>query len=233
MFAIVFFLSLYLQDVLGYSALGAGLRLLTLTSLVFAVPLLARSLVARRGPRLPMALGLAATSAGLLALAWADGRSGWGPLVPGLLLAGLGIGLSNPVVASVPIMVVEGRRAGMASGLSNTLRMTGLAVGIATLGAVFQARIGSALAGHEGLAQAVASRGVHAVPASSSLVPMVTDAFLSGLDLVLVIGAVITALGAVASVALVRMPAHGAAVTRPTLTQPTEGEADVEPVVAG
>jgi EmrB/QacA subfamily drug resistance transporter len=230
MFANIFFLSLYLQDVLGYSALGAGLRLLFLSSLVFAVPLLARPLVSRVGPRLPMALGLLAASAGLVALTVADDRPSWGRLVPGLVLAGLGIGLANPVVASVPIAVVEGRRAGMASGLSNTVRMTGLALGIATLGAVFQARISHALGSHDGLAPAVAARGVHAVPATSALAPQVASAFGSGLDLVLVIGAVLTLLGAIAGAALVRMPA------RPTATTSThlpEGEADVEPVVAG
>ncbi len=228
-FANLFFVSLYLQNVLGYSALGAGLRLLFLTALVFAVPLLARPMIARRGPRLAMSAGLAATSAGLLALVWADGRHGWGLLVPGLLLTGLGIGLSNPVVASVPIAVVDGQRAGMASGLSNTLRMTGLAVGIATLGAIFQARIASVL-GQDGLAQAVAARGVRAVPEDSALVPQVTHAFVSGLDVVLVIGAVIAALGALASAALVRMPGHP--VAAPSPIRP-EGEAHVEPVVAG
>jgi hypothetical protein len=88
----------------------------------------------------------------------------WLVLVPGLALTGIGIGFANPAIARVGLGVVEPQRSGMASGISNTFRIAGLATGVAALGAIFQRGLSSSLALNFGaaapqLARIVASAG--------------------------------------------------------------------------
>ena len=64
----------------------------------------------------------------------------WTVLLPGFLVAGLGIGLVNPALATAAIGVVESARAGMASGINSTFRQVGIATGIAVWGAIFEHR---------------------------------------------------------------------------------------------
>jgi EmrB/QacA subfamily drug resistance transporter len=138
MFAMFLYLTLYIQDVLGYSPLQAGLRFLPVTLLSFAVAPVAGRLSVRVPVRLLLGLGLMLVSAGLLAMTAVDAGSGWTTLIPGFVLAGAGVGLINPPLASTAIGVVHHTRSGMASGINNTFRQVGIATGIAGLGAVFQ-----------------------------------------------------------------------------------------------
>ena len=69
----------------------------------------------------------------------------WTVLLPGFLISGIGIGMTNPGIASVAIGVVEPARAGMASGINCTFRQVGIATGVAALGAIFQSRVDSKL----------------------------------------------------------------------------------------
>ena len=121
-------------------------------------------------------------------------------LIPGLLLTGLGIGVTNPTIARIALGVVAPARSGMASGINNTFRIGGLATGVAALGAIFQQKVTTSLAtnlGHPApqLAKVVASAGVRAAVAAGSSTPGIAvaahGAFLSGLRLILVIGAVV------------------------------------------
>jgi EmrB/QacA subfamily drug resistance transporter len=137
-FAMFLYLTLYIQDVLGYSPLQAGLRFLPVTLLSFAVAPVAGRLSVRVPVRLLLGSGLLLVSAGLLAMTAVDAASRWTTLIPGFLLAGAGIGLINPPLASTAIGVVHHSRSGMASGINNTFRQVGIATGIAGLGAVFQ-----------------------------------------------------------------------------------------------
>jgi EmrB/QacA subfamily drug resistance transporter len=162
MFAMFLYLTLYIQDVLGYSPLQAGLRFLPVTLISFVVAPIAGRLSVRVPVRLLLGLGLLLVSGGLLAMTAVDAGSGWTTLIPGFLLAGAGVGLINPPLASTAIGVVHYSRSGMASGINNTFRQVGIATGIAGLGAVFQHDVtrntSSALAasapGHEVLAAA-------------------------------------------------------------------------------
>jgi Major Facilitator Superfamily len=138
MFAMFLYLTLYIQDVLGYSPLQAGLRFLPVTLLSFAVAPIAGRLSVRVPVRLLLGAGLLLVSGGLLTMTAVDASSGWTTLIPGFLLAGAGIGLINPPLASTAIGVVHFSRSGMASGINNTFRQVGIATGIAGLGAVFQ-----------------------------------------------------------------------------------------------
>jgi EmrB/QacA subfamily drug resistance transporter len=212
MFAMLPYLTFYLQNDLGYSPLKGGLCLLPSTVLCFIVPLSLRSVTERLSPRLVLGAGLAITAAGLAAMTVVTASSSWTVLIPGLLLTGLGIGLCNPAIARIALGVVAPARSGMASGINNTFRIGGLATGVAALGAVFQQKVTTSLAaglGHPApqLAKVVASAGVRAAVANSStpgLAAASHHAFLSGLRLILVIGTAVVAAGAIAGATLVR-----------------------------
>ena len=88
--------------------------------------------------RLLLGGGLLLVAIGLLTMTAVDASSGWTTLIPGFVLAGAGIGLINPPLASTAVGVVHHTRSGMASGINNTFRQVGIATGIAGLGAVFQ-----------------------------------------------------------------------------------------------
>lgn len=209
MFAMIPYLTLYLQNDLGYSPLGGGLRLLPATVLIFVVPLVTRSLVARIPPGAVFGVGMAITAGGLAAMRALSVDSGWTVLIPGLILTGLGIGLANPAIARVALGVVPPQRSGMASGISNTFRVAGLATGVAALGAVFESRITTSLRPDyptlaPRLGSAVASGGVRAarqtLPGHPAVVAAAHRAFVSGLDVILVIGAIVVIAGALLTV---------------------------------
>ena len=136
-FAMFLYLTLYIQDVLGYGALQAGLRFLPITLLSFIVAPIAGRLTVRVPMRLLLGGGLVLVSGGLLAMTAVDATSGWTVLIPGFVLAGAGIGMINPPLASTAIGVVHYSRSGMASGINSTFRQVGIVTGIAGLGAIF------------------------------------------------------------------------------------------------
>ncbi len=137
-FAMFLYLTLYIQDVLNYSPLQAGLRFLPVTFLSFMVAPVAGKLSVRVPVRLLLGTGLLLAGVGLLAMTSVSAGSSWTVLIPGFVLGGAGIGLINPPLASTAIGVVPHERSGMASGINSTFRQMGIATGIAGLGAVFQ-----------------------------------------------------------------------------------------------
>lgn len=134
------FLSLYVQNTLGYSALGAGVRFLPFTVVTVAVALAASRLLGRIPSRLLLAVTAAFAAAGLAAMAHLNATSTWTALIAGFVLGGVGLGLVSTVVNQVALDAVAPERAGMASGATNALKQVGVAVGVAALGAVFIAR---------------------------------------------------------------------------------------------
>jgi EmrB/QacA subfamily drug resistance transporter len=138
MFSMFLYLTLYIQDVLGYTPLQAGLRFLPITLLSFFVAPLSGRLSVRVPIRLLLGCGLILVGIGLLTMTAVDANSDWTVLIPGFILAGAGIGLINPPLASTAVGVVHHSRSGMASGINNTFRQVGIATGIAGLGAIFQ-----------------------------------------------------------------------------------------------
>ncbi len=141
MFSMFLYLTLYIQDVLGYSPLQAGLRFLPITLLSFVVAPLSGRLSVRVPVRVLIGCGMVLVSIGLAAMTAVEPSSGWTVLIPGFILAGAGIGLINPPLASTAVGVVHHSRSGMASGINNTFRQVGIATGIAGLGAVFQHQV--------------------------------------------------------------------------------------------
>jgi MFS transporter len=140
LFALFLYLTLYLQNYLGYSPLQAGLRYLPITLVPFLVAPLAVALMARIPARALMAIGLAGVGAGLALMAGLSAHSSWTALLPGFIVAGIGVGLLNPVIADVAVSVVSKDRSGMAAGINDTFRQVAIAVGVAAWGAIFLAR---------------------------------------------------------------------------------------------
>lgn len=198
MFGMFPYLSIYLQDVRGYSPLAAGVRFLPMTAFVFAVPLATRRLAARLPLRTTVGVGFAFVAAGLaLMAALVTTDSGWTRLLPGLVVAGIGIGLANPALAAGALRVVDPARSGMASGINNTFRLGGVAIGVALLGALLENRVAAALGA--GLGNAVSSAGTRAVAGHPTLVHPARAAFVGALDDLLLLGAIVLAAGFVVS----------------------------------
>jgi predicted MFS family arabinose efflux permease len=189
MFALFPFLSIYLQDIDGYSPLGAGLRFLPITAFVFVVPLVTRKYAARVQLWLLLGGSLSIVAVGLALMELVSVGSSWTVLLAGFVVCGIGIGLANPTIAGAALRVVDPARTGMASGISNTCRLGGLAVGVAALGVLLQHRIGVhlAAAGYHGksVSAAVASSGLRAAAGDARLARAADVAFVSGLRLVL------------------------------------------------
>jgi DHA2 family methylenomycin A resistance protein-like MFS transporter len=125
----LFVLTLFLQDVQGRSALGAGVAILPAFGLLSATAPLSGRLVGRVGPRGPMVAGLLGAAAGLALLAT-------DALLAASVLWGLGLGLLTPGVVAAAMGAVEPDRAGLAAAVNNTARQAGGAIGIAASGAV-------------------------------------------------------------------------------------------------
>jgi EmrB/QacA subfamily drug resistance transporter len=220
MFAMFLYIVLYIQNVLGFSPFDAGLRFLPLSVVSFFVAPVAGKLATRFPARALLGCGLAIVGIGLMLMSGITDSSTWTALLPGFIVAGIGIGVVNPNLAQAAIGVVHPRQSGMASGINSTFRQIGIATGIAALGAIFQSHVkgnlASALAGSpaaahaDQIARGVSSGGVKqvlsAVPgqARATVEHAANHAFVSGLSELFVIAAVVAFSGAVLAFVLVR-----------------------------
>jgi EmrB/QacA subfamily drug resistance transporter len=152
-----FFLnSLYLQNVLGDSALAAGLKFLPLVLAIGAAAHAASHLLAQVGSRAVAVAGLALAAAGALLLALAPAHAGYlADLLPGLLAIGFGVGLAFPAASVTAMSDVPHDEAGLISGVMSTAHELGAALGTAVLSAVASA--GATFAGGYGDAFAAAA----------------------------------------------------------------------------
>ena len=241
LFALFLYLTLYIQDGLGYSPLGAGLRFLPITLLAFVVAPFAGKLTGRMQARYLLGSGLVLVGASQLLMATTHPDSSWTQLLPGFIVGGAGIGMVNPVLASSAVAVVSPQRSGMASGANSTFRQVGIATGIAGLGAVFQSQIvhrtiatlsatpGGRLLTSHGVSRldlALTAGQVRSVVQSTQLPPVTRAALLyayrvgfsATLNELMVIGGVVSLVGAVLTYGLVRQRdfvASGVAVAQP------------------
>jgi EmrB/QacA subfamily drug resistance transporter len=142
MFAQFLYLTLYLQDILGYSPIQAGLRFLPLSMLSFFVAPLTGRLSARVPVRYLLGVGMGLVTVALYLMHGVRDSSGWTTLLAGFLIGGVGIGMVNPPLATTAVSVVPPQKAGMAAGVNNTFRQVGIATGVAGLGAIFQSSYG-------------------------------------------------------------------------------------------
>ena len=190
MFAQFLFLTLYLQNVLGLSPIQTGLRFLPLSVVSFFVAPLAGRLSSTIPIRVLLGVGLALNGVALLLMHGVTTSSTWTTLLAGFVIAGIGIGMVNPPLATTAVSVVPPRQAGMAAGANNTFRQVGIATGIAGLGALFQ----------HSIAARVPANLVHAT--SSGLGDH--GAFIHGLNEIFLVGAWVAFAGAILAFALVR-----------------------------
>jgi DHA2 family methylenomycin A resistance protein-like MFS transporter len=132
-----FLLSLYFQGPLGLSPLLTGLAFVPMTGLIAVINVFAGRVAARHGARLPMVAGLCVAVAGFAALALAlNPATDYGGLWWTLLLIGCGTALTVPPMTAALLATVDRARSGIASGVLNSLRQTGGALGVAVLGAI-------------------------------------------------------------------------------------------------
>jgi EmrB/QacA subfamily drug resistance transporter len=222
MFALFLYLTFYLQGFLGHSPLDAGLRYLPLTVMTFFVSAATGALITKVQARYLLSGGLVLVGGALLLMGGIGNSDEWTTLLPGFLLAGVGIGLVNPVIADVAVSVVPKEQSGMASGINDTFRQVGIAIGIAAWGAIFLGRgadkVEQLLAGTPGitgdrpreLVESVSSGNLDAalanVPAGSraGVADAAREGFLSGMNEILMLGGIFALAGAVASLWLVR-----------------------------
>jgi len=221
LFAMLLYLVLYLQDDLGYSALGTGVRLLTMTAGSLVAATIAGRLSSHMPVRWLIGPGLVLVGVGLLLMGGLTGTSSWTHLIPGFVVAGIGSGMVNPPLASTAVGVVPPQRSGMASGVNTTFRQIGIATGIAAYGSIFAStlehHLRNALAGTPALGQHLsavaaaiqqgeAGRALAEVPPAlrPTLVDAVHSSFASTLNILLVVSAVLALVGAVCALTLIR-----------------------------
>ena len=213
--------SIWLQSVLGLSPIQAGLTGLPLSVASFAVSAaIGRFLHGTRpGPIIGGGLIFIGVGA-LVSAALVHGSASWPALVPGFVLAGIGVGLATPTLGSAAMSAVAPQRGGMAAGAVNTARQLGFAFGIAALGSVFATRAQGVLGDRHvpspaGVAQALAGGQAPAVlraaPASAraALDSAFHAAAVSGVQLAFLVSGIVGVLAGLAVLGLVR-PAKAA-----------------------
>jgi EmrB/QacA subfamily drug resistance transporter len=204
LFSQFLYLTLFLQNCLGYSPLQAGLRFLPLSLLSFFVAPIAGRLSAIVPVRAVIGAGMLITALSLLAMRGLDASSTWTALLPGLILAGIGAALVNAPLASTAVSVVPPQRAGMGSGINSTFRQIGIATGIAGLGALLQQLLSDRATGALAHIPAeVLAQGRPQVAGPGNQEAYVS-LFTGALNDLFLVGAIVAFAGAVLSFALIR-----------------------------
>jgi predicted MFS family arabinose efflux permease len=147
---VFFYTTLYLQQVLGLSAIEAGLVYLPGTVIMFFVSGATSTMGERVSGRAMVSVGLALVAAGMALLTLAEVGSSWTIALPGSIIAMIGTGLFNPSISAFALGSVPERQSGLAAGVNDTFRQAGIAVGVAALGALIPtgAAFGSDHAGY-------------------------------------------------------------------------------------
>ncbi len=183
LFSMFLMLTLYMQQVLGYSALRTGVAYLAVAGTAIVWSAVAAQLVTRVGVKPVLVLGMSMLTAGLVYFTQVSvGGSYLGDLLPGFLLIGVGIGFSYVPISIAALAGVQASEAGLASGLINTSQQIGGALGIAALSTIATSQTSNAVA-------------------SGSALP---SALVDGFSAAFIAGVVIAGLGVAAALALIR-----------------------------
>ncbi len=135
-FAIFIYSTLYLQHVLGLSAIEAGLVYVPGTLIMLVVSGATASLTERVHPGVLISAGLVLVAIGMALLTVCDVDSSWTAVLPGTIVGMIGTGLFNPAVTAVALGSAPAEQSGLAAGVNDTFRQAGIAVGVAALGAL-------------------------------------------------------------------------------------------------
>jgi len=138
MLAMFFFVALYMQNILGYSAIEAGVRFLPSTLMIVLIAPLAGRLTDRIGPRPLIVTGLSLVTVALFLQTRITVDTGYALLLPAFVLMGIGMALTMSPMSTAAMNSVAAHKAGVASGILSMSRMVGGTFGVAALGALFQ-----------------------------------------------------------------------------------------------
>ncbi len=212
MLAMFFFLALYMQNIRGYSPLEAGVRFLPSTVMIIVIAPLAGRLADRVGSRPLITFGLLCVSGALFWQSHLTVSSGYGALLPGFMLMGVGMGFVMSPMSLAAMNAVDRTKAGVASGILSMNRMVGGTFGVAILGALVatlgRSKIDELLpqlpeSARAKLAGGLGSGGVaHGVPAR--VVDGAQQAFVYALHYGLLLGSGVALLGALTAFLLIR-----------------------------
>ncbi len=221
LFGSVFFLSIYMQSVLGYGPLEAGLRLTPIAAGLIAGGPVAMWLAQKVGEKIPVVIGLTILAISLWVISQTTVDSGYGRMLTAILLMGFGMNVAMAPATEAVMGSLPRAKAGVGSAVNDTTRQVGGALGVAVLGSilnsVYTAHMDSKVGGLTADAAHAASDNLQAAvavsvklpaPAAQSLVAAAEDAFVHAMDVTVLVGAGITLLGAL--VALLWLPHHGA-----------------------
>jgi EmrB/QacA subfamily drug resistance transporter len=205
-----FFVSLqFLQLVLGYGTFKASLALLPMGLVVLPISTVAATWVERYGTKLIGGTGLAVSAVGFAILSTLDADSGYPLFLGGLLVTGLGMALAMTPATNAIVQSLPRSRQGVASAVNDTAREMGAAFGIAVLGSTFNAAYRANITDHVGNLPPEAAEVARDAPAGAmaiagelgpeggSLVDHARDAFASGMQAALLVGAAVLFVGAV------------------------------------
>jgi EmrB/QacA subfamily drug resistance transporter len=183
-FAVFLYATIYMQHVLGLSAIEAGLVYLPSTMTILFVSAATAQLAEKVHPGALISLGLLLVAVGMALLSTLGVDSSWTAVLPGTIVAGIGTGLFNPSVTAVALGSVPAEQSGLAAGVNDTFRQAGIAVGVAALGALIPQDV---LAGGS------------------------ATEYVDGLQTAMLAGAALAAAGAIAGALLIRRRAVAAA----------------------
>ena len=221
LFGTIFFLTQYLQSVMGYSALGSGIRVMPVAvGLILGGPISAK-LAERIGTKRVVAAGLLLVSVGLGMLSLAEVDSGYGLIAAVLGVLGLGMGLTmapatESVMGSLPI-----DKAGVGSAVNDATRTLGGALGVAVLGSILSSGYRAGMDGATGVAQESLSGALALAQQiggsnGAQIAGAAQQAFVEGMHTAVLVGAAIAALGSLlAAVALPARAAEPVAIPEP------------------
>jgi MFS transporter, DHA2 family, methylenomycin A resistance protein len=230
-FGVLFFLALFMQNVQGYSATGAGVRQLPSTLAVMVFAILSGRIAGRVGARIPMTIGMLLVAGGLMAFAGVQTTTPYSHYWWILAVIGVGTGLVMSPMTSAVMSTVPVTQAGMASATLNTTRQVGGVFGIAVLGAVvtdiFASRLETAL-GALNLPPAVTAKimqaaaegqGRGSLPSlpgvdANAIHAAIGDSFMTGLHTAVWIAGPVLILGALSAAIMVRGTSPAAQLAR-------------------
>jgi EmrB/QacA subfamily drug resistance transporter len=186
MFGVFFFVSLYMQNVIGYSAVEAGAAFLPMTLLIIVAAPIAGRVSDRVGSRWLMGGGMVLVSLQLILFSRLGTDASFWSLLPGFVVGGLGMALVMTPSAAAAMSGVPVEKAGVGSAVLNSFRQVGGSLGIALMGAIM----------------------AHEIERSRAAGKPPAEAFVDGFSTTLVVAALIALAGAVVAVALVRTHRH-------------------------
>jgi EmrB/QacA subfamily drug resistance transporter len=182
--AMLFYLAIYMQQVLGYGVLETGLKCVPLTIMIALVSPRAGAAMQKIAPRSLMVLGLLVTSAGIVITTRLTAHSSYAVLLPALVVVGIGVGITYPAMSTTAVSALPRAQASGASAMVSMARQLGFALGVALVGSAFAtlardrashllAALGLPASVREKLAQTAASAGT---PSRGAVPPRVLDA---------------------------------------------------------